>query len=576
MRRLLLPFILLLTGILAGILSGCGGSGGKTLAVVGDYKITMEEFEELVPPTRYAFPTAQDEFDGKRDMLDSLIVSRLLIDAAYEIGLDKSEELARVVLANKDKFLLNVLAKREIADKVDASEAEIRDFYNHLEYKIRASHIVVSDPDTAQALFERITSGESFEKLAYEYSIDPSAKKNKGDLGYFSWGAVVDELQETAFAMESGEVSPPVKSMLGYHIIKLVDKLPDEQRQEFDAMKTDIERQIKNRKSLALRTKFFESMEEKYKVTVDTTTCAYLLHKRETMYPPMLLETLPRNDFDMDQLDRNEKELVLATWDGGQMTVHEYLAQAQKVPANIRPDFDQYDSLASLIHAMNRPNVLVTEAHRSGLDSDPDYVRKVKLFKELTMADLMRNDSLPIPPPPDEGMVRQYYDEHHDEFTTPAKVHVYEILVSDELKVRELKGSLTSLAAFQEKALEVSERYGKRVLKGDLGYIHKLNYPDLFDVAYETPIGSIGGPVVTRGKHSIFWVVDKIEPELKDFLGSKREIFQRLTNQQRHAAFAAWVDARKEITSVEVDEDVLWELIDMNKYAAVDTADSSE
>jgi parvulin-like peptidyl-prolyl isomerase len=572
MRRLLLPFVLLS----AGILSGCGGSGGKTLAVVGDYKITVEEFEELVPQTRYAFPTAQDEFDRKRDVLDSLIISRLLIEAAYEIGLDKSEELARVVLANKDKFLLDVLAKKEITDKIDASEAEIRDFYNHLEYKIRASHIVVSDPDTAQALLERIMSVESFEKLAYEYSIDPSARKNKGDLGYFSWGAVVDELQETAFAMEPGEISPPIKSMLGYHIVKLVDKLPDDQRREFDAMKVDIERQIRSRKGFALRTMFFESMEKKYKITIDTTTCNYLLHKRETMYPPMLLETLPRNDFDMEQLDRNEKELVLATWDGGQMTVHEYLTQVQKAPADVRPDFDQYDSLASLIHAMNRPNVLVTEAHRSGLDSDPEYIRKVRLFKELTMADLMRNDSLPKPPPPDEGMVRQYYDEHHDEFTTPAKVHVYEILVSDELKARELKGSLTSLASFQEKALEVSERSGKRVLKGDLGYIHKQNYPDLFDVAYETPVGSIGGPVVTRSKHSIFWVVDKIEPELKDFLGSKRVIFQKLIDQQKHAAFAAWVEARKEITAVEVEEDVLWELIDMNKYSAIDSTGSSE
>ncbi len=509
-------------------------------------------------------------------MLDSMIVSRLLIDAAYEIGLDKSEELARVILANKDKFLLDVLAKKEIVDKIDASEAEIKDFYNQLEYKIRASHIVVSDPDTAQALFDRITSGENFEKLAYEYSIDPSARKNKGDLGYFSWGALVDELQEAAFAMEPGELSRPVKSPLGYHIVKLVDRLPDEERPEFEVIKADINRQIRSRKGNALRLKFFKAIEEKYKVVVDTTTCDYLLHKRETMYPPMLLETLPRNDFDMEQLDRNEKELVLATWDGGQMTLHEYLTQIQKAPANVRPDFDQYDSIATMVHAINRQSVLVTEAHRNGLDSDPDYIRKVKLFKELTMADLMRSDSLPTPPPPDEGMVRQYYDEHHDEFTNPAKVHIYEILVSDELTARELKGSLASLDAFQEKALAVSERSGKRVLKGDLGFIHNRNYPDLFDAAYETPIGSVGGPVVTRGKYSIFWVVDKIEPELRDFLGSKRDIFQKLTNQQRHAAFVAWVDARKEVTPVEIYEDVLWELIDMDKYAALDSVGSSE
>jgi len=69
---------------------------------------------------------------------------------------------------------------------------------------------------------------------------------------------------------------------------------------------------------------------------------------------------------------------------------------------------------------------------------------------------------------------------------------------------------------------------------------------------------------------------DKIEPELKDFLGSKREIFQKLADQQRHAAFATWVEERKEVTSVEVEEDAIWELIDMNMYAAVDSAGTSE
>ena len=558
--------ILILMVSLSAILSGCGGSGGPTVAVVDGYEITSEEFENFYPVAHYAFGSGQDEFDKKRERLDSLIVIRMLIQAAYELGIDRSQELAQVVLANKDKFLLDILYQKEVVDNASVSDAEVHDFWNHLEYKIRASHIVVSDSDTAQALLERLTSGESFEKIAFEYSIDPSARKNKGDLGYFTWGALVDEVQQVAFKMEPGELSPSVKSNLGYHLIKLVDKLPNEQRREFESMKVDLRQQIIQRKQYMRQREFFDEMSEKYPVTIDTTTCAYLLHKRSEMYPPMLLETLPRNDFDVEQLDRNERELILGSWDGGQMTVLEYLTEIQKIPSNLRPDLDSYDSLTLVISAIKRTDVLVIEARRRGLDSDPQVIRKLRLFKEYTMADLMRSDSIPKPEPPDDGVTRMYYDKHPQEFTNPATYHVYEILLGDELKALDLKKNIKREAKFRETALELSERPGKRALEGDLGYITRTKYPEIYDLARKTPVGTIGGPVVTRGKYSIFWVADKTESELKDYLGVKRDIFRKLSERNEQQAFAAWIEQRGQETSIEIYEDALWSTINMDKY----------
>jgi len=556
--------LLLLT--LTTLLVGCGGSGGGTLATVDDYDITVQEFDNFFPVGDYVFANAQDEFDRKRERLDSLIVTHLLINAAYESGLDRSEELAHVVLANKDRFLLDILLKKEVADKATVSDAEVRDFWEHLKYKIRASHIVVKDPDTAQALFERLQNGESFDKLAFEYSIDPSAKKNKGDLGYFTWGALVDEVQEAAFKMEPGELSPPIKSGLGYHLIKLVDKLPNEQRRDFDLMKADLKQQIMQRKQYMRQRKFFEEISEKYPVTIDTTTCAYVLHKRSQIYPPMLLETLPRNDFDVEQLDRNERELIIGSWEGGQMTLLEYLTEIQKIPANYRPSFDAYDSLALVIAAIKRSDVLVTEAYRRGLDSDPELIRKLKLFREYTMADMYRNDSIPKPPPPDDGVLRMYYDKHPAEFTTPPTYHVYEILLTDEPKAMELKNSINTEDRFKEKALELSERPGKRALQGDLGYISRGLYPEIYDLASKTKVGTIGGPVVTRGKYSIFWVADKTEEELKDYLGVKRQIYEELVAKNNQQAFTDWVDQHRQQANISVNEDVLWRTINMEKY----------
>lgn len=559
----------------AGLWLSCGKSGGKVLAKVGDYEITTEEFNEFYKQN-YPFRSAQDEFDFKKQLLDSIIIDRLLIQAAYEKGIDKLEELSRVVLANRDKFLIDVLLKRKITDKAEPTEADLKDFYNHLEYKVKVSHILVDNLDTAQMLLDRIKNGENFEMLAYKYSKDPSAKRNKGDLGYFTWGAMVDEFQEAAFSMEPGEVSPPVKTRYGYHIIKLVDKIPNDERTDYKSMRSQLVEMVRRYKQNQLGEKYFNEIKEKYRVTIDTATCNYLLHKREVIYPPVLLKTLPKNDFDLEQLDRNERELVLATWNGGQMTVSEYLNLANKtVPRNVRPDFDDYDSLATIIFRLKLNDVLVMEALKEGIDNDPEFHRKMKLFKELAMAEIMRDDSLPKPPPPDEATIRKYYDDHPDEFTVPAKVYIHEILLSDELKAKKLKKELKSFEDFKQAAMDMTERVGKRIGGGDLGYIQRRWFPELFDEAWKTPIGGIAGPIPTEGKYSLIYVVDKIDAQLKDYLGMKRDIVQKLTKQQEEEALAQWVEERKKTTKVVVYDDALWSTIDMDKYASTGTPDTT-
>ncbi len=556
--------------------AGCGKSQGEVLAVVGEHEITSEEFNQFYR-IRSPYYSAEEEFDAKMLALDSAIVMRLLIQAAYENGLDTLEELARVVLANKDKFLIDVLLKREIEDKSEPAETELKEFFKHLEYKVRASHILVDNFDTAQMLLERIQSGENFEMLAYQYSLDSEAKRNKGDLGYFTWGAMREEFQQAAFSMEPGEVSPPVKTRFGYHIIKLVDKLPNEERGDYETIKPAVRNAVRNYNRGRIGERYFDDIRKRYAVTVDTATCDYLLHKREMLYPPMLLETLPRNDFDPEQLDRNEKELILATWDGGQITVMEYLNLANRTVARrLRPDFDNYDSLAAIILSMKIDDIMSVEAHRQGIDNDPEFQRKIKLFKELAMAEIMRNDSIPMPPPPDEQEVRQYYDDHPEHFTVPAKVHIHEILLSDELKAQKLAKELNSFQEFKEAAQRWTERTGKRIGGGDLGYIPEQWFPEHFEAAWKTPVGGVAGPVQVGDKYAVIYVLDKIDAELKDYLGQKRDIINTLIAKQKQEALARWVEDRRQSTPIVIDEEAIWSTIDVNRYASVDTAQTTD
>ena len=86
--------------------------------------------------------------------------------------------------------------------------------------KIKCSHILVEKQSQAIEIAERLKKGEKFGKLAKELSIDSGSAKKDGNLGYFTKGMMVKPFEETAFKLQIGETSEPVKSEFGYHIIK--------------------------------------------------------------------------------------------------------------------------------------------------------------------------------------------------------------------------------------------------------------------------------------------------------------------------------------------------------------------
>jgi peptidyl-prolyl cis-trans isomerase C len=552
---------------------GCSKSDSQTVAQVGDYDISLKEFTNLTKNIRGNYATAQDEFNAKSKFLDSLINQRLLIQAAYDKNLDKADEVTTVVAQNKDKFLLDILYGREIEAKAKPTEADLKEFYNRRDTKYHVAHIMVSKKDTADMLIQKLKEGASFEQLAFDHSIDPNAKRSKGDMGFVTWGSLsnLPEIEEAAFKLQPGEVSPPVESRYGFHILKLIDKQPNTPRDSFEKMHASLERELTEIRRTRAALTYIQAMRKKYPVTVDKTTCDYLLKKREQLYPPELLATLPKNDFDDAQLDRSEKELVLATWEGGQEQVGDYLADSRKLPAAIRPNFDSYDSLAIMVFQIKITDILTYEASKAGVENDEEYKSKLKLFRELSMADLMKNDSSFKAAEPTEEEVRGFYDTHRENYMEPARVHVYEIQLSDEIQAGKLAKQLKSLDDFKKKATELSERAAKKASGGDLGYIQREWFPEAFDLAWKMSVGTVGGPVVAGGKYSILYLADKIDQQVTDYLGVKRPIADQITKEKSAAKYSQWISERRAATTIKVNTDVLWTTVDKTKYAATDS-----
>lgn len=173
-----------------------------------------------------------------------LVDLRLGARAAAEARIGESEEFARQLAYLREKMLLEEYMQREI-DAVVTDEAA-RELYETTtagvepEEEVRARHILVEAEEEARAVLARLDAGESFEDLASELSQDPGSARRGGDLGYFTQGRMVAPFADAAFALEPGEVSEPVETQFGWHVIKLEDRRATE-LPSFEDMRGQIE-----------------------------------------------------------------------------------------------------------------------------------------------------------------------------------------------------------------------------------------------------------------------------------------------------------------------------------------------
>jgi foldase protein PrsA len=260
--------------------SACSKDSGESdlineegvLATVNGKAITQADFDETLASYKKMVETQYGEgawdtevSEGKtfgdyykdEAIMDNMILEQVLIDAAEKEGFSMTDEEVQTQLdsykgyfstdeeyqtfletnemteeylteAIKKEYIINQYLQKNIEELVPTDE-ELNKIYEDTKMgeKVRASHILVGTEEEANAVVDRLNNGESFEDVAIEVSIDPS-KDNGGDLDFFSYGDMVKEFSDAAFSMNIGDVSGPVESQFGYHIIKVTDKKTDD------------------------------------------------------------------------------------------------------------------------------------------------------------------------------------------------------------------------------------------------------------------------------------------------------------------------------------------------------------
>lgn len=244
----------------------------EVLAVVGEHEITRKDVEALIkslnPQTAAQFRSES----GMKNLLNELVGQELIYLDALEQGIDQDNAYLQAVEKAKADILKQYALNRLLGN-IQVTENEITDFYSNNKStfttppSVKASHILVDDLEKAEQIAEEIEKGLSFEDAAHKYSKCPS-KEQGGDLGFFSRGKMVPEFESAAFELENEQVSAPVKTQFGYHLIKAYDK-KDESLQTLEEVRGRLAEHLLAQKQQALYHQKITSLSDKYPVKVN-------------------------------------------------------------------------------------------------------------------------------------------------------------------------------------------------------------------------------------------------------------------------------------------------------------------
>jgi parvulin-like peptidyl-prolyl isomerase len=315
-----MPFLIRTVALVAALAlgvaaAGCGGDDGETaevpegaIAVVGEREIPKAEYDRLVAQAKKTYEARDQEFPAAGTpefaQLRNAIVRSLVEQAEFEIAAEELEvevsdaDVEKRLTELKEQFfegdekkyeaelenqgltdeqvradvrtrLLSERIFEEVTKDVKVTDEEIKAYYdeNKTQFETPASrdvrHILVKQKARADDLYSQLRQGGDFAALAKRYSQDPASKAQGGKFTA-QQGATVPEFDKTAFELETGELSRPVKTQFGWHIIEATSAVKPKATQELSEVESQISDQLLEEQKNARINEWIEELRKRF------------------------------------------------------------------------------------------------------------------------------------------------------------------------------------------------------------------------------------------------------------------------------------------------------------------------
>lgn len=482
------------------------------LADVAGSAITTAQFKTRY--TDYLLKTGlKDDPRLRKAMLETMVSTEMIARAAEERGIVQTPAYKSWQKQVRRKLSLEAYSSRVMYRDLAPSEAEMQEVLQRAYTTMRASHLFARDKAAAERLYARLKAGEAWNALAKEVFADSTLANNGGSVGRFEFEEMDPVFEQTAFRLKPGEISTPVRTALGYSIIRLDEKFtkPIITETEFANRRDRLAQYILLQKRREVRAEHADQLERDIKPVWNQASLNRLVLQLEGGD----IDPARRRELQALALQPNWQKQPLVhfgvsgerrTW-----TVAQFRSEAEAfTSAKQRAAIKDKSGLMRFVVGLLLQDEMVRRAEKNRFHQLPAFIEAERQnMKDWTVREEMARLDKTIHIPIDS--LRSYFERNRATMFSDEKVQVAEILVSTLEAARSIKEDLTA-DNFSELAQKYTERRGGVDSKGDLGYVTQAELGALAEAVWQSEKGSILGPLEVSGKYVLLKVGDKLPP----------------------------------------------------------------
>ena len=492
--------------LLLGIAVAAPAADETVLASVGERTITAEDLRAFETLADRALAPQLTETQRDSALLRALIDKTVLLAEARRRGIGEEEWFGRQLQARVDAHLVDLYTTALINGQVSVSQEEMEEHFaaTHRDRALRYAGILVETEEEAREIIELLEEGADFADLARRRSLFEKTREQGGDIGIFLLKDETDLPIRPIFRLEVGALSEPVsapfRGRMHFAVFKILDALP-----------------------VGLETAFDEVKQEVFGVKRAQRERAVLDSLRDRYVPEIIDENVASaaREFTANGLTGELRKVPLCAWDGGEITVEEYLTMAGGREEGISSLADPA-RVAKALSGGIIPAVLCLEAAKTlGLHEDPGTLEWRENEKQDLLVSALKKREVDDRVPETTFLeAEKFYKEHPEKFMTWETIEITEIMVADRGRAGELRGELEAGAPAGELARQHTLREGldhhDGLLTLNKGTQFRYGEP-LFEAARKLGPGEVGGPVELENGYSVFKVVSRVPPKVKPF-----------------------------------------------------------
>jgi parvulin-like peptidyl-prolyl isomerase len=446
-----------------------------------------------------------------RTFLRIAIEDRLLLQEAYELGLDEDPLVKSETETFENGKLADYFVDAEVEKKSEPSAEEIRAVWqNYADFLVQIREIGVETRAEAEEVRAALVRGADPDALARSCSL--LMTRTRGGLRLVAWGGD-PEREKLIFALQPGEVSPVLTIDGGFEVIMGEGRV-DAMRPELATVKDAIAAILRKRKKEAREKEVSSEAWAKYHATIVAGA--------------------------------TDPDAIVAKWDGGQLTLREATGREE------------------LIRATVNASLFALEARARKMTEVPQVANAVTDYREKLMLDALYGEHILKEFKVTDDEVRAYFDARKSDFSEPEKRRMAQILVASEADAKAVVAALAKGADFAELAKSKSRDITTASSGGDLGWVTADHVPPLFAAVLTLKAGQTTQPVRTSSGWHIIKVVEVAPRRLLTFEEARGMVSEAVSEQKKRAMRDAWLKKLHDAATIEVDDNAIREFVKAN------------